>query len=87
MHIVYLGQRGCWEAICHFRNEKGHGAEMRPAIVSGIVTGNAKVSYWPVLLLVPSNSPRSLYELGPIIFNWCQPVRRNLRKLMHSLRK
>ena len=29
----------------HFRNEKGTGSEMRPAIVSGIVTGDAPVSY------------------------------------------
>ena len=35
------------KAIGHFRNEKGTGAEMRPAIVSGIVTGDAPVSYWP----------------------------------------
>ena len=34
--------------IYHFRNEKG--AEMRPAIVSGIVTGDAPVSYWPIFL-------------------------------------
>ena len=30
-------------------------------------------------LLVPCNSLRS--KLGPLIFNWCQPVRRDLRKL------
>ena len=29
------------------RNEKGTGAETRPAIVSGIVTGDAPVSIWP----------------------------------------
>ena len=28
--------------------EKGTGAEMRPAIVSGIVTGDVSVSYWPI---------------------------------------
>ena len=41
---------------------------MRPAIVSGIVTGHAQVSYWPILFLVPSNNPRSLCEseLGPV---------------------
>ena len=42
--------------------EKGAGAEMRPAIVSGIVIGNLPVSYWPVFSPVPSNSPRSLCE-------------------------
>ena len=34
-----------------FRNERGTGAEMRLAIVSGIVTGNAPVSYWPFFSL------------------------------------
>ena len=34
--------------IRHFRNAKRTGAEMCPAIVSGIVTGDAPVSYWPV---------------------------------------
>ena len=33
--------------IRHFRNEKETGAEMLPAIVSGIVPGNGPVSYWP----------------------------------------
>ena len=32
-------------SICHFRNETGTGSEMRPAIASGIVTGDAPVSY------------------------------------------
>ena len=41
------------KAIGHFRNERGTGAEMRPAIVSGSVTGDALVSYWPVLEIVP----------------------------------
>ena len=38
------------------------GAEMRPAIVSGMVTGDAPVSYWPVLSPDPTNSTRSLCE-------------------------
>ena len=43
---------------CHFTNEKRTAAEMYPAIVSGIVTGES---------IVPSNSPRSLCgsQLGP----------------------
>ena len=32
----------------HFRNEKGTRDEMRPTIVSGIVTGGALISYWPI---------------------------------------
>ena len=49
--------------IRHLRNEKGTGAEMCPAIVSGIVTGGgggrgAKgeeevLSYWPVFFHCP----------------------------------
>ena len=31
----------------HFRNDKGTGAEMPPANVSGIVTRDSFVSYWP----------------------------------------
>ena len=44
-------------SICHFRNEQETGAEMRPAIVSGIVSGDAPVSYWPFF-----PCPRSLCE-------------------------
>ena len=36
--------------ICHVRNERGTGAELRPAIVSGIITWEALASYWPMLL-------------------------------------
>ena len=43
--------------LCHFRNEKGTGAEMRSPIVSGIVTRNAPVSYWLFFSPVPSSSP------------------------------
>ena len=35
---------------------------MRAAIVSGIATGDAPVSYWPIFSPVPSNHPRSLCE-------------------------
>ena len=50
-------------AIRRFRNaEKGTGAEMRPIIVFGIVTGDAPVSYWPTLSPVPRNSFVSLCE-------------------------
>ena len=46
--------------IGHFRKEKRTGAEI--AIVSGIVTGDAPVSYWLIFFPVPSNSPSSLCE-------------------------
>ena len=44
-------------SIHHFRNEKGTGAEMRPAIVSEIVIGDALVSYWLVFLPFPVTVP------------------------------
>ena len=40
-------------SIRHFRNENETGAEMSPAIVSGIVTGDAPLSYWPVFFPLP----------------------------------
>ena len=40
----------------HLRIWEGTGAEMSPESVSGIVTGDAPVSYWSI----PSNNPRSL---------------------------
>ena len=46
----------------HFRNEMENGAEMNPAGVSGIVTGDTPVSYWPILFSIPRDSPRSLCE-------------------------
>ena len=39
------------------------GAEICPAVVSGIVTGDAPVSYWSIFFPVPSNSLRSLRKL------------------------
>ena len=35
---------------------------MRPAKASGIVAGDATVSYWTIFSLGPSNIPRSLCE-------------------------
>ena len=35
------------ERMRHLRNDKGTGGEMSPANVSGIVTRDALVSYWP----------------------------------------
>ena len=44
-----------------FRNEKGTGAEMCPAIVCGIVIRDASVSYWPMF------SPLSLATVPEVI--------------------
>ena len=55
--------------IRHSRNEKGTGAEMRPAIVSGMGGGGQLLAnFFPV----PSNSPISLCEspLGPGVFSF-----------------
>ena len=41
------------DAICHFRDEKGPGAEISDAIASGIVTGDTPVSYWSIFFFVP----------------------------------
>ena len=37
--------------IRHLRNENATEAEMRPAMVCGMVTGDTPVSYWPILSL------------------------------------
>ena len=59
------------EFIVHFRNEKGGEAEMHLAIVSGMVTGEAPISYWSI-------SPLTLVTV-PEVFanvNWTQfPIR------------
>ena len=56
--------------IRHFRNAKGTKAKMCSPIVSGMVKGDAPVSYWS-FFPVPSNNPRSLYEslLGQVSFS------------------
>ena len=53
----------------HFRREKGTGTELRPALVSGKVSGNESVT---IIFVVPGNSPRSLFEtlLGPDSFSF-----------------
>ena len=51
--------------LCHAKNEAPEeeaGVEMRPAVVSGIVTRDAPVSYCSSFFPVPSNNPRSLYK-------------------------
>ena len=42
-----MGQ-GPVQPIRRFRKEQGTGAEMRPAIIYGTVTGQAPVSHWPM---------------------------------------
>ena len=49
------------KTIRHFKSEWGAGAELRPEIVSWIVTDDAPVSYWPICSLFPV-TPRGLCE-------------------------
>ena len=46
--------------------------EVRPTIVSGMVTGDTLVSFWPIVFPCASNSPKSLCEtkLGPVSFSF-----------------
>ena len=41
---------------------EGNWAKLAFAMTSGIVTGEAPVSYWPIFFLVPINGPSSLSE-------------------------
>ena len=43
--------------MCHFGNETETEAEMIPAIVSGIVNGDAHVNYWPIFPLSLVTAP------------------------------
>ena len=45
------------KTIRHFRSESGTEAELRPAIVFGIGTGDSPVSYWPIFFLFPVTLP------------------------------
>ena len=47
-HTIYPIREPTGLPIHHFRNDQRTGAEMRTAIVSGIVTGDAPISYWPI---------------------------------------
>ena len=40
--------------------ERGTGADTCPAIVSGMVTGDAPVRYWLIISIVPGHTLRSL---------------------------
>ena len=52
-YCLGLNVNMCLCAIFHYRNERGTGAEMYPAVVSGIVTGDAPISYWPIFFSLP----------------------------------
>ena len=51
----------------YVRNRLGTGAEVRPAIVSGIVTGDVPVSYWPIFFcLSPVTVPEVFAEVNSV---------------------
>lgn len=46
----------------HLRHDKDTGADLRPAVVSGIITGDAPVNYWPIFSPVLCKGARILCE-------------------------
>ena len=75
------------DAICHFRDEKGPGAEISDAIASGIVTGDAPLSYWPIffssLATVPEGFAKANSTQSTSRFLTCEFV--GLTKLLLKL--
>ena len=57
--------------IRYFRNDKKTGAEMHPAIVSGIVTRDALVSYWPIFSLSLVTVPEVFMKVKSAKFSSC----------------
>ena len=66
----------CSLGIRHVRIEKGTGAEMRPAMVPGIVTKDAPVSYWPIFFLSLVTDPEGIARVNSAQFpsEWLVPV-------------
>ena len=58
--LFYLFIHGMGHFIRHLGNENRTGAEMCPANVSGIATGDAPISYWSICFFVSNISPSSL---------------------------
>ena len=53
----------------HFRNEEETGAEMGPAIHSGIVTDDAPVSYSPIFSLFLITVPEVFAQVNSTQYN------------------
>ena len=57
---------------------------MYSAMVSGIVTGARPVSDWPVFFLVPSNTPRSPFEIYSSQFSFISKGANFKRNFCHG---
>ena len=65
----WISQRQLYaDPICHFRNEKGSGAEMPPAIVSGMVTRDTLLSYWPIFSPSLATVPEGFANVNSVQF-------------------
>ena len=51
----------------HLRHDKETGADLRPAVVSGIITGDAPVNYWPIFSPVLWKGARILLLFPPVL--------------------
>ena len=64
---IVLGDR----PFSRLKNERGAGAEMCPTIVSGIVSGDALVSYWPIFSLSLVTVPEVFMKVKSAKFSSC----------------
>ena len=53
----------------HFRNEEETGAEMCPATISGMVSEDAPVSYWPIFSLFLITVPEVFAKVDSTQYN------------------
>ena len=60
--MKYILSCTCPFLNCHLRHDKETGADLCAAIVSGIVTGDAPVNYWPIFSPILSKNLTSLCE-------------------------
>ena len=92
VHIVYLGQRGSWKAICHFRNERGTAAEMRPAIFLGSLLETRRSAigqffFYLSLVTVSEVNSAHLFSIGANLFDEiCANSTHSLRKYLPDIR-
>ena len=78
MTHLNLTREGGWggHSLLH-KSEKGTGAEICPAIASGIVIWDAPVSYWPIGSLQPAIHVVQNYHAGEQKSHWDKTNKRN----------